>query len=70
MVTKTYKCPIHGEFKHECSMDEELKECPTKLYEVPYGDGYIHCNKPVTRIFKTMTYLDSEGFVGKIYGTP
>lgn len=28
MPTYTYECPIHGEFDHQHSINEQLEECP------------------------------------------
>jgi putative FmdB family regulatory protein len=28
MPTYLYECPIHGEFEHQHSINEELEECP------------------------------------------
>lgn len=55
---KTYKCKEHGEITVERSLkDGELEQCP-------------QCGKPIKRVFKSMTYLDCDGFVGKTYGCP
>jgi putative FmdB family regulatory protein len=29
MPTYLYECPEHGEFEHQHSINDELKECPT-----------------------------------------
>jgi len=73
MVTKTYKCPVHGEFDHDCSVnDGELKTCPKKTKcEMPnHSIEYKACNMPVIRVYKKLTYMDAEGFCGKVYGCP
>ena len=53
MVTKSYKCPSCGQIDHECDMNAEaLKKCPV-------------CKSKITRIFKSVTYTDCDGFYGK-----
>ena len=55
MITKTYKCPNHGEFDVEMNInDEELKICP-------------QCGNKVTRVFKPIHYTDCVGFAGRSY---
>lgn len=69
MVTKTYRCPVHGEFDHQFdTTNEELTFCPIAT-KVENKNVFKVCCEPVTRVFKKLTYMDSEGFVGKCYGT-
>ena len=54
-MTKTYFCPTHGHFDHECTMkDEELKECEMN-----------NCEEKITRVWKTVNYTDCDGFYGR-----
>ena len=63
MIIKTYRCPLHGEFDHECNIgDEKLKECPKLDFN---GEYPRHCGKEVQRVFKALNYSDSVGFYGK-----
>lgn len=83
MVTKTYNCPVHGEFDIHTNMNGgELKTCPMVLADKPSAiidvDATIVtepnptriCDQPVTRVYKKLTYMDTEGFCGKVYGSP
>lgn len=52
-MVKTYSCPTHGEFDHECRInDKELEKCPK-------------CSKLVVRVFKNANYSwKCGGFAG------
>lgn len=65
-MTKTYTCPLHGEFEHECKIsDEELKVCGQLNYE--NKDYKDFCKEKVTRVFKPIYYTECEGFCGRSY---
>jgi hypothetical protein len=67
-MVKTYKCPVHGEFEHECNMgDGELMTCPKGyIHNNRMENLELHCNKPVTRVFKPTHYSwKCDGFAGK-----
>ena len=55
-ITKTYWCIIHGEFEHECKInDKELATCT-----------HLGCERKVTRVFKLVNHSwKTEGFAGK-----
>ena len=71
-MIKTYNCPIHGEFEHECRItDKELKLCPKvtcsgyKVSDPSYTFTH-YCDQPVTRVFKLVNHSwKTEGFAGK-----
>jgi len=69
MVTKTYKCAVHGEF----DVHSDINDKPPTICNKPMvGDehGMVYCAMPVIRVYKKLTYMDAEGFCGKVYGCP
>lgn len=53
MVIKVYKCEDHGEFNHDCNMNDPQPVCP-------------QCGKEVKRVFKSPHYsFKCDGFAGR-----
>lgn len=60
MITREYKCPVHGIVEQICHIeDDTLKVCPEE-----------NCMQPVTRHFEATAHSwKCDGFAGKGFAT-